>query len=134
MGDSQIIINLLRIILNGANPDKMSPSWRLSHRLQIITDLLQPNEAVILAHIRRKANQVADELSNMGTNWSRPKILCNTALEPDHPILQHCIHKAGTMDTPPDGVLVRNTWREEEEWIDQPGTKPCDKLVPSPTT
>jgi hypothetical protein len=46
-GDSQIIINLLRRILNGANPDRISPSWRLSHGLQIITDLLQPNLAVI---------------------------------------------------------------------------------------
>ena len=67
-GDSQIIINLLRRILNGANPDRISPSWRLSHGLQIITDLLQPNLAVIPAHIRRKANQVADELANMGIN------------------------------------------------------------------
>jgi ribonuclease HI len=67
-GDSQIIINLLRRILNGANPDRISPSWRLSHGLQIITDLLQPNLAVIPAHIRRKANQVADELTNMGIN------------------------------------------------------------------
>jgi ribonuclease HI len=67
-GDSQIIINLLRRILNGANPDRISPIWRLSHGLQIITDLLQPNLAVIPAHIRRKANQVADELANMGIN------------------------------------------------------------------
>jgi hypothetical protein len=59
---------LLRRILNGANPDRISPSWRLSHGLQIITDLLQPNLAVIPAHIRRKANQVADELANMGIN------------------------------------------------------------------
>jgi hypothetical protein len=112
----------------------MSPSWRLSHGLQIITDLVQPNQVVIPAHIRRKANQVADELANMGTNWSGPELLCNSALEPDHPILQHCIRKAGTVDTPPDGVLVRNTWREEEERIGQRGTEPCDELVPSPAT
>jgi hypothetical protein len=105
-GDSQIIINLLRKILNGANPDRISPSWRLLHGLQIITDSLRPNLAIIPAHVRRKANQVADELANMGINWSESELLCNSALEPDHPILQQCIRKAGTMDAPPDGVLV----------------------------
>jgi len=30
-GDSQVIIDLLCRILNGANPDRISPSWRLSH-------------------------------------------------------------------------------------------------------
>jgi hypothetical protein len=39
-GDSQILINLLRKILNGASPDKISPSWRLLHGLQSITDSL----------------------------------------------------------------------------------------------
>jgi ribonuclease HI len=106
-GDSQIIINLLRRILNGANPDKISLSWRLSHGLQIITDLLQPNHAVIPAHIRRKVNQVADELANMGTNWNGPKLLCKTSIDPNHPILQQCVRKAGAVDTPLDGVLVR---------------------------
>jgi ribonuclease HI len=133
-GDSQVIINLLRRILNGANPDRMSPSWRLSHGLQIVTDLMKPNQAVIPAHVRRKANQVADELANMGTTWIGPELLCNSALEPDHPILQHCIRKAGTVDTPPDGVLVRYTWRDAEERHGQRGTEPCDGLVPSPAT
>jgi ribonuclease HI len=108
-GDSQIIINLLCGILHGANPNRISPSWRLSHGLQIITNLVQPNQVFIPTHIRRKENQVVDELANMGTNWSGPELLCNSSLEPDHPILQHCICKAGTMDTPLDGVLVWNT-------------------------
>jgi hypothetical protein len=112
----------------------MLPSWRLSHGVQIITDLLQPNRTVIPSHIRRKANQVADELANMGTNWNGPELLCKTALEPNHPILQQCVRKAGVLDTPPDGVLVWTNWREEEERIDQRGTGPCDELVPSPAT
>jgi len=32
-GDSQVIIDLLGKILNGANLDSISPSWRLSHGL-----------------------------------------------------------------------------------------------------
>jgi len=37
----------------------------------------------------------------MGTNWSGPELLCNSTLEPDHPILQQCIRKGGMMDVPP---------------------------------
>jgi len=70
----------------------------------------------------------------MGINWSGPELLCNTSLEPDHPILQQYIRKAGVVDTPLDGVLVQNTWREEEEQIGQRGTEPCDELVPSLAT
>jgi ribonuclease HI len=67
-GDSQVIIGLLRRILNGAKPDSISPSWRLSHGLQITADLLNPNQVFIPAHIKRKANQVVDELANLGAN------------------------------------------------------------------
>jgi ribonuclease HI len=86
-GDSQIIINLFSRLLNGADPERISPSWRLSHGLKTITDILQPNQAVIPTHIRRKVNQVADELDNLGTNWVGPELLCKTSLNPDHPIL-----------------------------------------------
>jgi ribonuclease HI len=133
-GDSQIIINLLRRILNGVNPDRLTPSWRLSHGLQIVSDLLQPNQAIIPAHIRRKANQVADDLANLGTNWSGPELLCNSALDPDHPILQHCIRKAGSVDSPPDGVIVGHTWQAAEVGTSHRGMEPCDGLVPPPAT
>ena len=79
-------------------------------------------------------NQVADELANLGTTWIGPELLYISALEPNHPILQQCIRKAGTVDTPPDGVLVRYTWREVEERNDQRGTEPCDGLVPPSAT
>jgi hypothetical protein len=129
-GESQIIINLLRKILNGANPDRLTPIWRLSHGLQIVTDLLQPNQAIIPAHIRRKANQFVDDLANLGTNWSGLELLCNSALDPDHPILQHCIHKAGSVDSPPDGVIVQHTWQAAEVGTSHRGMEPCDGLVP----
>jgi hypothetical protein len=130
-GDSQIIINLLSRLLNGADPERISPSWRLSHGLKTITDLLQPNQAVIPAHIRRSANQVADELANLGVNWDGPELLCKTSLTPDHPILQQCIRKAGEVDKPPDGVIVPTTWRTEGERRSQQGSEPCDQLVPT---
>jgi ribonuclease HI len=110
-GDSQVIIGLLRRILHGANPDSISPSWRLSHGLQIIAGLLHPHQVIIPTHIRRKANQVADELANLGTNWRGPDLQCYSAQNPDHPILQQCIRKAGLVDVSPDGVLVRSSWQ-----------------------
>jgi hypothetical protein len=133
-GDSQIIINLLRKILNGASPDRILPSWRLLHGLQSITDSLRPELAIIPAHVRRKANQVADELANMGISRRGSELICNSALEPDHPILQQCICKARMVDAPPDRVLMENTWRLEEDGARQRGTEPCDGLVPPPAT
>jgi ribonuclease HI len=133
-GDSQIIIGLLRRIINGANPDRISPSWRLSHGLKIIADLVQPNQAIIPTHVRRKANQVVDELANLGTNWSGPELHCDSARDHDHPILQQCIRKAELVDVPPDGVLVRGMWRREREGISHHGTEPRDGLVPQPVT
>jgi ribonuclease HI len=67
-GDSQILINLLGQLLNGADPDKISPSWRLSHGLKAIVELLCSNQVVIPSHVRRKSNQVADYLANIGVN------------------------------------------------------------------
>jgi ribonuclease HI len=133
-GDSQVIISLLRRILNGANPDSISPSWRLSHGLQIITGLMHPNQVIIPAHIRRKANQVADELANLGTNWRGPELQCNSAQDQDHPILQQCIRKARMVDVPPDGVLVRPTWQMTGAGSSHRGTEPRDGLVPQPAT
>jgi hypothetical protein len=70
----------------------------------------------------------------MGTNWSGPELLCSSALDPDHPILQQCIRKSGMVDAPPDGVLVQHTWRTMEAGTDHRGMEPCDGLVPPPAT
>jgi hypothetical protein len=133
-GDSQIIINLLRKILNGASPDRISPSWRLLHGLQSITDSLRPNLAIIPAHVRRSANQVADELANIGINRGESELICSSALEPFHPILQQCIGKARVVDASPDGVLSVDTWHSEEREDRQRGTEPRDGLVPPSAT
>jgi hypothetical protein len=133
-GDSQIIINMLQRILNGANLDKVMPSWRLSHGLQLLTNLLIPTQAIIPSHVRRQANQVADELANIGTTWTGSDLLCISALEPEHPTLQHCIRKAATVDSPPDGVVLRSTWQAMGEGGGQRSTEPCARLVPTAAT
>jgi ribonuclease HI len=50
-GDSQSIINMLRRILNGANLNKITPSWRLSHGLQMLTNLMKPTQTIITTHV-----------------------------------------------------------------------------------
>jgi ribonuclease HI len=133
-GDSQVIIGLLRRILNGAKPDSISPSWRLSHGLQITADLLNPNHVFIPAHIKRKANQVVDELANLGANRRELDLHCHAAQDQNHPILQQCIRKAGMIDNSPDGVSDRSTWQEMREGRGRRGMEPRDGLVPQPIT
>jgi hypothetical protein len=64
-GDSQVILNLFRKILDGVDPEKISPCWRLSSGLSTIATLIRTHIALIPSHIRRKANQVADDLANI---------------------------------------------------------------------
>jgi hypothetical protein len=130
-GDSQIIINLLQRIMNGANLDKITPSWRLSHGLQLLTSLLTPTQAIIPSHVRRQANQVADELANIGTTWTESDLLCISELEPEHPTLQHCIRKAASVDSLSDGMALRSTWQAEGAGGGQRHTGPCGRLVPA---
>jgi len=133
-GDSQLIINILSRMLNGVHPDRLAPSWRLSLGLQILSDLLQPDQAIIPSHIRGKANQVADELANLGTTWSGPDLLCNSSRDSDHPILQRCIRRVAEADNPPDGVLSLATGHTEEVGIRPSSTRPRDMPVPEPIT
>ena len=133
-GDSQLIIKILRRMLNGVPPDKLEPSWRLSLGLQMLADLLQPNYAIVPSHIRRKANQVADELANLGTNWSGPELLCDSRRDPDHQILQRCISKAEEADRSPDGVLLEATGHMERDGTGPSSTRPRDGPVPNPVT
>jgi ribonuclease HI len=129
-GDSQVIIGLLRRILHGVNPDNISPSWRLTYGLQIIVGLLHSQQVIIPTHVRRKANQIADDLANVGIEWRGPDLRCYSAQNAEHPVLQHCIRKAGSVDASPDGVLVESPWRWEGSDTVQGNTGPRDRPVP----
>ena len=67
-GDSQILINLSKQLLNGAHAQKIAHSWRLEARLKKIEDWLINNRALIFKYIRREGNKVADFLANMGVD------------------------------------------------------------------
>jgi hypothetical protein len=109
-GDSQIIINILQRILNGANLDKVTPSWRLSHGIQ----LLQANNTNTGNHpfpcskagkpSCRRARQHRNHLDGIGS----PMHLCaGTGAS-----YSSTMHSQGSYSRlPPDGVVLRATWQ-----------------------
>jgi ribonuclease HI len=65
-GDSKIIISLAAKIINGTDPEKITPSWCLLGPLNNLQALLCPSLTLITSHIRREANKVAEKLANEG--------------------------------------------------------------------
>lgn len=65
-GDSQILINMGKQLLNGAHADKISNSWRLEAKLEAIETILNANRAIIFKHVRWESNKVVDLLANLG--------------------------------------------------------------------
>jgi ribonuclease HI len=103
-GDSQIVINLLSHLLNGADPEKISPSWRLMNGLCRIKSTLQPQQVILPSHVRRMANQVVDWLENLGVELEEGVFSCTPSTNPTHPTVIACKNIAYTKDLPPDGV------------------------------
>lgn len=65
-GDFQIIINMVIKIMQGTPSSKVSSSWRMAKRLELIEIRLIHHRAITLKHIRREGNKVADLLANIG--------------------------------------------------------------------
>jgi hypothetical protein len=93
---------------------------------------MHPNLVIVPSHVRRKENQVADDLANLGANWNGPDLHCNAAQDQNHPILLQCIHKDGLVDVPPDGVSERPMWQDLHDGDGRCGMGPRDGLVPQP--
>jgi ribonuclease HI len=104
-GDSQIVINLLSHLLNGADPEKISPRWRLMNGLCRIKSTLQPQWVILPSHVRRMTNQVVDLLENFGVELEEGVFSCSPSTNPSHPTVIACRNIAHTKDRPPDGVL-----------------------------
>jgi ribonuclease HI len=103
-GDSQIVINLLKHMINGADPEKISPSWRLMNGLCRIKSTLQHRRVILPSHVRRTTNQVVDWLANMGVELEEGVFSCSPDANPTHPAVIACRNLAHTKDRPPDGV------------------------------
>jgi ribonuclease HI len=84
-GDSQIILSLFARILNGVDSNNISPCWRLTIGLCTITTLISPHLVLIPSHVRRKANEVADHLTNIGVDLEGLDILYTSPTHSEHP-------------------------------------------------
>lgn len=65
-GDSQILINMVNKIMQGTHSSKVSNSWRMVNRLELIEIWLSSHKAISLKHIRQEGNKVDDLLANIG--------------------------------------------------------------------
>lgn len=54
--------------MQGAPLEKVSSSWRLAERLELIEEWISSHRAITFKHIRRNGNKVADLLANIGVN------------------------------------------------------------------
>lgn len=69
--DSQIIINMALKLLQGSPIHKVSSSWRMATRLELLQQWLIHNQAISFKHIRREGNKLADFLANLGVDSGR---------------------------------------------------------------
>jgi ribonuclease HI len=129
-GDSQIVINLLYHLLNGENPEKISPIWRLMNGLLIIKSILQPKWVIFPSHVRRSTNKVADLLAKYGVDLEEGDFSCSPTSSSSHPIVIACRNIANIKDRPPNGVLPGTT---RGQFMGRPPGQMTSYLAPDQT-
>eukprot|EP00253_Pinus_taeda_P034194 PITA_34194 len=67
-GDSQIIITMASKLLQGSPVHKVSSSWRLAPRLDLLNQWFSLHQAISFKYIRREGNKLADFLANLGVD------------------------------------------------------------------
>ena len=85
-GDSKIIIDLEKKILNGQDPGKITPNWHLLGPLYSFQALLKPYITLIPSHIRQSANKVANKLANAGVDSMQQIILHDSRQSQSSPL------------------------------------------------
>lgn len=65
-GDSQIIINMVTKLMQGSPIHKVSSSWRMAQRLELIDKWLSQHQAISFKHTKREGNKLVDFLANIG--------------------------------------------------------------------
>ena len=65
-GDSQIIINMTRKLQARSLMIQVSKNWGWESRLSTLRQILIGEEALLLTHVKREGNRVADAMSNSG--------------------------------------------------------------------
>jgi ribonuclease HI len=104
-GDSQPIIKLATRIIHGCDPEKISPSWRLSGLLVDFSHHLHPHLTITTSHVKREANKVADQLANEAVETGEERLSWDGQSSPTPEILTHCQALARKDLHSPDGVI-----------------------------
>ena len=72
--DSELIINSVKRISHGMEPEKVSKHWRLIQVFQRIQRHLKCLRTVSFNHVRRTANKLADILANQGVICTESRV------------------------------------------------------------
>eukprot|EP00253_Pinus_taeda_P015705 PITA_15705 len=67
-GDSTMVINAIRQLIQGKSWEKVVESWRSASTVRDIGELLKNIDFMITSHVRREGNKPADCLANWGSN------------------------------------------------------------------
>ena len=76
-GYSRVIIELATKVINGKDPKKITPSWRLLGPLNSLKYLLKPSLTFTTSHISRSENKVANRLANAGVDSTQHATFIN---------------------------------------------------------
>ena len=106
--DSALVINSVKRISSGTKPKKASSNWRLIQVFQRIQIHLQRLRTVSFAHVRRKANKLADLLANQGVIYIDNMVVMNWQEVPRNRLKTECQHQANEHNT----LFLRKAMRE----------------------
>jgi len=67
-GDSTLVINSIRKLIQGKSWEKVVKSWRSASTVRDIGELLTKIDFTITSHVIREGNKPADCLANWGSN------------------------------------------------------------------
>ena len=67
-GDSQVILHMATKLLHGKEVHKVVDNWHLAHNLEQLRELLITHSEVKIDHVKRKANQLANIITNYGVD------------------------------------------------------------------
>jgi len=73
-GDSTLVINAIRQLIQGKSWEKVVKSWRSASTVREIGDMLTGIDVTLTSHVRREGNKPADCLANWGSNERRAPI------------------------------------------------------------
>lgn len=91
--NSELIINSVKRISWGMEPEKVSKHWRLIQVFQRIQLHLRGLLTVSFNHVRRKANKLADLLANQGVNYTTNKVAMGWQGLPQNGLKEQCCYQ-----------------------------------------